>query len=495
MVLDYLEGEISSSVLRFLHGFDAMRSLSCSCSSLLRQLRAGSFWAACVRQEFRVSGCPPKHAAHQLYRTLRIRELCRTMRWARVPCRHDLGARGMQPAVFCIGRYLFVLGEGGLTSGEYDLHCGLLSMPLVLRKVSVAGKAPPATCKSAVTLLVDDAHQESEVASAEEGGRVIVTGGLHNGRASDCFGILSISITSFGSVSAEWCIVGQLLSPRIDHSATFVPGRIAGSSYPHGYVLLIGGRGMHTSGCMELLDLGKYECHNLSWAVSDPCIARCDHSATLMHDPLLGSSILLAGGNMNSTNKAALLFGLCGAQFEWKDLTSSFTASFESHKFGIVACRLAGTNSVLFPFGGQQHAAFVNGRLRSVEVLGASCPESRFYNGCCALPDGTVLIFGGIARDSERPFADIWVAHTGRKTSFFLEVQREQSFLTKMQRRVSDGRQIADSSEEEYPEVVQGSSGNVSALVDDLIADLDGTAEVSNGAAQPFVDSDDSDDG
>jgi len=114
-----------------------------------------------------------------------------------------------------------------------------------------------------------------------------------------------------------------------------------------------------------------------------------------------------------------------------------------------------------------------------------------------------VLLFGGCSLNS-RLLDDVWVAHAGGKTEFFALVQRELSFLGKMQRRVNSLRQVVDSSEEEYPEASAPAASTASdALVRDLEADFLGSPDGSGPENQAGVakdepqtsSSDDSEDG
>ena len=134
----YLSDEINVAVLLFLHGFEAARVATVS--SFLRLLLLDEcFWAKCTFREFPATlTCFSKSQSLQAYRTFRIRELCRTLRWTRVPCQHDLGMRGNSPQVFCIHGHLFIFG-GNDHATEHVLHGGFLRMPLVLHRIVLDG--------------------------------------------------------------------------------------------------------------------------------------------------------------------------------------------------------------------------------------------------------------------------------------------------------------------------------------------------------------------
>ncbi|CAK0880528.1 unnamed protein product [Prorocentrum cordatum] len=105
--------------------------------------------------------------------------------------------------------------------------------------------------------------------------------------------------------------------------------------------------------------------------------------------------------------------------------------------------------------------------------------EARRGCGACALPDGTVLLYGGRALADGRVFDDMWAVHTGAKTDFFLQVQREISFLGKMRRRVDRLRQQDTSSSSDSvgagPAGAAGGGAGGPGLAEDLLADLAGS--------------------
>eukprot|EP00929_Paragymnodinium_shiwhaense_P049069 TRINITY_DN24766_c0_g1_i5.p1 TRINITY_DN24766_c0_g1~~TRINITY_DN24766_c0_g1_i5.p1 ORF type:complete len:209 (-),score=9.53 TRINITY_DN24766_c0_g1_i5:105-731(-) len=190
--------------------------------------------------------------------------------------------------------------------------------------------------------------------------------------------------------------------------------------------------------------------------------------------PSRSHSILLAGGVRTMegvpASEAAWLTGLENANFE---LNGHMQKHWVGHSH--VAVELRGTSSVLF-IGhiGRDTALVENTFMGRVEVLGSVTPQSRRNASACCLSDGTVLLFGGATVDG-RPLDDIWVGHTGRKTEFFLQVQREQSFLTKMHRRVSSARrELTDALGEERGSdpAVDTRRFSPRVLLDDLVSDL-----------------------
>jgi len=272
-------------------------------------------------------------------------------------------------------------------------------------------------------------------------------------------------------------------APRASHTSTYVPPSIAGSSYPRGYLLLVGGMQLgHATSDVELLDLETLAWQNISPVVLDASPSkRACHSATLLHRHgrhaaimIVGGAACGRGGSSQDLRDAFWLDGLKNADLFWTVACSAHIpcAGIRCTDRGHVACRISGTNSMLLLCGGRTGTAFVDGCPRAVNVVGQTVPEIRLYSGACGLQDGTVLMYGGQGSD-DCVFDDVWVAHTGYKTEFFLQVQRELSFLGKMQRRVMGGQQIGDSSEEDYPEVRFTSQQEGQALVDDFVADLE----------------------
>lgn len=481
-----LSDEVHGSVLACLHGYEAalfVRALPC----LRRITSEPHFWRACIRREFKVPLSSVRDDPLQAYRTWRRRSLCLTLRWARCPCQHQFGGRGDAPAIFCCRGYVFIFG-GGNRGPKNDLHVGRLVVPLVLRPVQIVGKWPFVGYNCALSVLDEETPGNEAGCSNADSRRLVrvaVTGGgLPNGRWSDQYGIFALHFLPAGGVHAEWVTTGRMPTPRSGHRSVFVPPRCAGPLAPSGCLLLIGGNYDEVEvTCVWQLDLDTLSWH--THVVQDPHhaqVCRFGHTATLARQRFTEGVLVVGGPAGRAGDASAWLEGLQGpcADWTWTAATRGVERCVAGGEHGHAACRVGGTHGSVLLFGSNAVGAFVDGRYRRVEVLGQPRPEARTASGVCALSDGTILFCGG--RSGSRVFDDIWVAHTGAKTAFFSQVQRELSFLCKMQRRVNSLRQTeVNSSEDEYPETIL-ESRRAANLAEDLLADFESDQERGTGA-------------
>jgi len=277
---------------------------------------------------------------------------------------------------------------------------------------------------------------------------VAVTGGyLYGGYGQECsrFGVFEIRFPADGPPKAAWVKVGDMLESRSNHSATFVPPRIAGPAYPKGYLLAFGGNSRgRVNASVDILDLEGFTWTREYIASVDEAarpLARNSHSATLLPHggPSCGPAILVVGGgNGDGTNGGPPRGGrdvrdgwwLTGLQqdeqlqwtraAEWSDQPTSIGHAGRGH----VACRLGRTGTVLAFSGGKPPdphcVAFIDGRPRAVTLAsGSSSPMARAFGGGCSLPDGTVLIYGGWHLNG-RTFSDVWAGYAGDKATDFV---------------------------------------------------------------------------
>jgi hypothetical protein len=297
------------------------------------------------------------------------------------------------------------------------------------------------TYEMKVTPLVD-AAEENAAATL----RVVVTGGYLRGgyySESSQFGVLEIVFEEGKTPSAKWIKIG-VMTPRSNHSATFVPPRLAGTQFPEGYLLVFGGNvNGRATDSLEVLDLRTYKWTPVH-AEGEAPGPRNSHTATLVEGALRNLSLqqsprilILGGGNGDGTNggpprggqdfsSAYWLHGLEGVEG-----LQFARASEGANGRGHTACLMAGTGTVL-AFGGgrpptKDMAAYLEGRPQPLENCAAasSSPQPRAFGGGCGLPDGTVLVYGGW-HPRGGTFGDFWAAHAGASpTKFFAQLPED----------------------------------------------------------------------
>eukprot|EP00438_Fugacium_kawagutii_P018330 Skav212479 [mRNA] locus=scaffold385:407012:408583:- [translate_table: standard] len=383
-------------------------------------------------QEGQSAECADK-APQWLYRQLIQRQLCNSIEWRQVPVpRSNLGAREGSPGVFYRNGCVFVFGGWGFGPMR-DLHVAALQAPMHFREVRIQGTGPDPTYEAKTTVLEDDAMEEARVF------KVIVTGGWRHGgyyEESGMYGIMEIECGD-GDVKARWLRTGSM-TPRANHSATYVPPRIAGHLYPNGYLVVFGGCvNGGNSNAMSLLDLSSYHWSEME-AIGGPR-PQNSHSATLVQSAT-PAILFLGGGGGDDSNGGPprgghdfvaskyWLCGLEGANFRWEkhDATVEHLGGR-----GHVAVRLSGTSTTVVMGGGRpplHRACAVSTDVRShcerlLRPVG-KVPAARAFGGGCALPDGLALVYGGW-HPCKGTFADVWVAcfdDIGRNSAFFKEL-------------------------------------------------------------------------
>lgn len=280
---------------------------------------------------------------------------------------------------------------------------------------------------------------------------------------SGMYGIMEIECGD--DVKARWLRTGSM-TPRANHSATYVPPQIAGPLYPDGYLVVFGGciNGAN-SNALSLLDLSTYDWSEMEpIGVSPP--PQNSHSATLV--PRSSPSgdrgergdsgerecsgdrgrlsrqscpaiLFLGGGGGDDSNGGPprgghdfvaskyWLLGLEGANFRWEHDANMEHLGGRGH----VAVRLSGTSTTVVMGGGRPplHRACavstgVTSRCeRLLQPVGKG-PAARAFGGGCALPDGLAFVYGGW-HPCKGTFADVWVAcfdDIGRNSAFFQQL-------------------------------------------------------------------------
>lgn len=456
-----LSDEVHASVLLCLRGLEAPRLAAAS--KTLSQLVGGNgsegLWRELCLQEFH--GVARSDAVAQslplaVYRSLIARERCQSFEWRRVPCTHRLGTREGSPTVFECRGHLFVFGGWG-HGPMSDLHGGKIEAPLVLRSLPMGGEdRPRATYEAKVTVL----EYSAGIGTQDSPGpvKVIVTGGYLMGGyhgESDQYGVFQIEFSEDGP-QARWLRSGAMPA-RSNHTATFVPPRIAGDMYPEGYLFVFGGNMMgRATNNIDVLDLKTFTWERSVNASGDAPDPRNSHSATLVRTQAHGDAILVAGGGDGADRNggpprgggdlgdAFWMTNLRGAMsFEWVSSTIA-TAPPAVPGRGHVGCRLAGTDCVVAVGGGRppqgQIACFVKGEPHTVERPGAIGPSPRAFGGGCCLADGTVVLYGGW-HPRGGTFGDIWAGRitgdTLGREDFFAKLP-EQSEETQQSHEEDD---------------------------------------------------------
>eukprot|EP00928_Gymnodinium_smaydae_P061968 TRINITY_DN45917_c0_g1_i1.p1 TRINITY_DN45917_c0_g1~~TRINITY_DN45917_c0_g1_i1.p1 ORF type:complete len:526 (-),score=89.51 TRINITY_DN45917_c0_g1_i1:151-1728(-) len=436
--------ELEQDVLLWLSGHESGHA-SAACKRFRGVFADPAVWRRFLRQEFPRGSCGLRSTdSLSMYRMLWGIEACRALRLYRLPCRHGLGAREGSPGVFCCRGYVFVYG-GWAEGPESDLHvaplasCGVATEAPALnfRRLAIAGQGPPRTYEMKVTVLEDSAHERSDPALRAPNVLVAVTGGYLLGgyhRESNCYGILELTFpdrtSSAGLLegditetakgeealgdekvspllpAAKWVHVANM-APRSNHSATYIPARAAGPQYPMGYLLLFGGNmGGSTSRTVDVLDLASWTWELNKRVTGHRPPARNSHSALLLRTSSGASRVLVAGGGTGDATNGYPPRGGCDLSdafwfdpkaFHWSPAPSSMARGR-----GHVAVRVANAAVYLgggkeLPFGASALVADGDRPLRRLQLLasGNVSLRSRAFGGGCALPDGTIILFGG----------------------------------------------------------------------------------------------------
>jgi len=464
-----LSEDVHESVLLCLWGNEAAAAMTAAAPLFQRLLAEEKLWKQFACQEFPT--LPSQHSgmSRDSYRILHERQRCKALKWKRLPCHHRMGSREGSPGMFARHGHLFVFGGWG-HGPVRDLHVGKLTLPICLYEVPILGNPPPATYEMKVTVLDDDAAipgRQVEAGECDEEAaattcqqqeeqeehviRVVVSGGYKYGGyhgESGGYGVIKIRMPPGQTPCAEWERVGQMPRELSNHSATFVPPRTAGPNFPAGYLLLFGGNDSgDVSNSIDLLDLATFKWVDAYIDVQSPLPSpRNSHSATLLQVPFLGDAVLVVGGGTGCSRNGSpprgghdltdswWLSGLTnGGPFRWTRAPQGHGNPIAAGR-GHVACRLDGTGTVLTIGGGlpprNMCVAFdlakggltFGGECHVVECATAACPRPRAFGAGCALPGGSVLVYGGW-HPSGGTFSDFWLGHADRaETELFKEL-------------------------------------------------------------------------
>mmetsp|Transcript_38576 Transcript_38576/g.110821 ORF Transcript_38576/g.110821 Transcript_38576/m.110821 type:complete len:620 (-) Transcript_38576:197-2056(-) len=425
-----LSEEVHDAVLSCLRGVEAA-SVAASASFMARALADGQAWRLFLNQEFPDHDREAKALPASQYRELFKLQKCPSITWQKVPCRHRLGAREGSPGMFSRRGHVFVMGGWG-RGPSTDVHAGRVDeLPLSLSEIRVSGTAPHDAYESAITVL----EEEEPWGDSRIGGepfRVAFTGGyLYGGyqHESDRFGILEIRFPADGPPCGEWVATGEM-APRSNHSATYVPPRLAGAQFPEGYLAVVGGnKSGYLSHDVELLDLKTNTWITPYVEGEERGHARNTHSATLLGNRIL----VVSGGTGDDTNSgpprggqdvsdAWWLESLHGGRLRWAPASDWERDPQISRSVGRghKAFRIGRTGTVVTFSGGlrpdRSAVAFVDGKPRLVDMRGP--PPGRALGGGCTLADGTLIIYGGWLPRGPT-FNDVWAGHIGDQETEF----------------------------------------------------------------------------
>jgi len=392
--------------------------------------------------------------------------------------------------MFCGAGYLWVWTHS--LRGDPELYAGVLSVPLILSKVEIGGDASSMNVmkKASLAILRDDAAPHAQ---APHGGvRIVISGGILSGSASQqsrrCpeWTLLEVGAASSGPW-AKFVAAGTLKRARCGHSASYIPPRLAGATHPQGCVVMFGGEavsGWWESAELLSLDTLTSELVELtqpsgSGSCESGIACRAGHSAVLLESSSSpqdeDAQIFLCGGSQagkpqrNLSEDSVLqqqvhpgqrlltshwLRGLQAGPLRLEPIDEQ--PPFNASDRLLATCRLLETSTVLILVAEQASIAaytFRQGQFRKVQCVPPAVDAFRCQGqACCSHPDGTVLFYDG---------EGMWAAHAGSKPAFFLEAQRELSFLTKMRRRAQRLRKEASSSSDDgepHPVVLDGAA-------------------------------------
>lgn len=212
------------------------------------------------------------------------------------------------------------------------------------------------------------------------------------------------------------------MTPRSNHSATYIPAEVAGPRYPHGCLLAIGGnvRGRVVN-TVDVLDLEDLTWENRKATEGSPPEPRNSHSAVLMNSYSQSRVLVMGGCTGDGSNGGPprggvdihTAYWLDPQSFKWQRAREADACSLGR---GHIAVKVCGTVVII---GGGRLPSFQMTAFRAdsqpswkVDAIAGSSglPRPRILGGGCALPDGSVLIYGGW-HPMMGTFDDVWVAH------------------------------------------------------------------------------------
>lgn len=430
------EHGLQQEVLSRLHGFE-VRSWASTCKTLAALAEGEKLWEEFVQQEFLGKQCcclghaagGALHAAAAYRQNLLIAR-CKAICWRRLPCQHQLGAREGSPGMFACRGYLFVYGGWGY-GPEADLHVSPLSAPLALHQIPIAGNGMPPSYEMKVTLLEG---AESIPTGGTQPALVAISGGYLRGgyhHESSYCGLLEITFPA-PAASSEECHKQQMpkarwrsvtrMTPRSNHSATYVPARAAGPFYEQGYLMLFGGNSDgRVSNSVDVLDLSTFTWQfNKSTTGCQPP-PRNSHSAVLMQT-FVGERVVVAGGGSGDDSNA-------GPPRGGRDVSDVYLLDPQEFEWEIAEAVIArGRGHCTFQLG-DSLLAFSGGKVPTLQMLkmspcpgsrrvlqtevqavGSDLPEPRAFGGGCSLPDGSLVVFGGW-HPYWGTYDDFWIGH------------------------------------------------------------------------------------
>lgn len=220
-------------------------------------------------------------------------------------------------------------------------------------------------------------------------------------------------------VKATWLSTFRM-TPRSNHTATYVPAHVCGPPYDKGFLMVFGGN-VHgqVSNTLDILDLATME-----WQFDAPTCGhrpspRNSHSATLV-STVMGYRVVVAGGGTGDGTNGGPPRG--GADhndvFLFDPINWSWEVEHGAHAQGRGHCAFRLMDSVLTVSGGRvpssRSVALVCSRegfkAKDVNYCGRRHPDPVAFGGGCATTDGTLIMYGGW-----HPFygtsGDFWVGH------------------------------------------------------------------------------------
>ncbi len=230
-------------------------------------------------------------------------------------------------------------------------------------------------------------------------GKVLVAGGSSDGFSDGPLASAELYDPSSGS----WTPAGNMIEARVGHTATLLPD---------GKVLVVGG----DSGSIDLASAELYDPSSVSWTATGNMIeARVGHTATLLPD----GKVLAAGGDSSSASGSDDL--LAPELYDPGSGSWTATANMDAVRVGHTATRLP--DGKVLVAGGDSDRITVGGGARASAQLydpgsgswtaTANMTEARSYHTATLLPDGNVLVAGGLSSGGALASAELYDPGSG----------------------------------------------------------------------------------